>query len=108
MLKLPAKRRKTQLAGRSGDLRSGEFPEGEVNEGVHFWTQLHSPEIGICWLQTLPSPNVAACSTRWRLSACDSSGTVAFKRPELLRKVFLWTVVESVICPNVGDGTLST
>ena len=75
---------------------------------MHFLTKLDSPEIDICWLQTLPSPNVAVCSTRWRLSACDSSGTVAFKRPELLRKVFLWTVVESVICPNVGDGTLST
>ena len=34
MLKLPAKRQKTQLAGRSGDLRSGEFPEGEMNECI--------------------------------------------------------------------------
>ena len=35
----------------------------------------------------------------------DSSRTVAFIRTKMVRKVFLWRLVESVICTHVGDGT---
>ena len=69
--------------------------------------QLHSPEIDVCWFQTLPSRNVAVCCTCWRLSGSDSSGTVLFSPPKtnMASKVilrYLVNVVESVLMWGTG------
>ena len=98
---------KTELAGRSGDLGFGEFSEvrwmNMMNMFVFF---LWHSYIAWKWIYVGSRPEILEMSRYaahiWSLWACDWSG---FCPNRSGGKVFLWTVVEGVICTNVGDRT---
>ena len=98
------KGKKKELAGRSGGQGFGEFLEVRwINS--FFWRGGHTY---IAWKSMyVDSRTYLLEMLRYAAHVGGSRPVtrVAFVRTELVRKVFLWTVVESMICTNVGDRT---